>query len=170
MVAHVDALAPLRPVSDDYAHLPVQRAFTWDDCAASIEPGEWYLVAFRSRVRPDADLDRLRVYDDWAHAEATHAPGFRHYFKGPLASDGSCMSFCLWNSRTEARAAAGRPGHQEAVSIIGETYAEYILEFHRVRRPASVATLEFEPYDAAPGGTAERQVPRPELGFSPAAS
>jgi hypothetical protein len=170
MVAHVDALAQLRPVSDDYAHLPVHEAFTWDDCASSIEPGEWYLVAFRSRVRPDADLDRLQAYDDWAHAEATGAPGFRHYFKGPLASDGSCMSFCLWNSRVEARSAAGRAGHREAVSIIGETYAQYILEFHRVRRSKTQATLEFEPYDAPPGVAEDRQGSRPELGFSPAAS
>jgi hypothetical protein len=170
MVAHVDALAQLRPVSDDYAHLPVHQAFTWGECTSSIEPGEWYMVAFRSRVRPDADLDRLQLYDDWAHDEATRAPGFRHYFKGPLATDGSCMSFCLWDSRLEARAAAAEPGHRQAISIIGETYAHYVLEFHRVRRPSTSAALEFEPFDAAPGAPANRLLPGTEPGFSPAAS
>ena len=74
-------------------------------------PGEWYMVAFRSTRRPDVDEARLTAHDDWAHAEAMEAPGFVHYFKGPTQDDGQCMSFCLWDSRAEARAAAGRPAH-----------------------------------------------------------
>ena len=73
----------LLPVSDRYAGLPVAEAFTWDACADEVEPGEWYMVAFRSTRRPDADEARLRAYDDWAHAEAMEASGFVHYFKGP---------------------------------------------------------------------------------------
>ena len=69
------------------------------------------MVAFRSIRRPGVDEARLTAYDDWAHAEAMDAPGFVHYFKGPTDRDGRCMSFCLWDSRAEARAAAGRPAH-----------------------------------------------------------
>jgi hypothetical protein len=166
----MDALARLAPTTDDYARLPVAQALTWGDCAAEIAAGEWYLVVFRSIMRADADKDRLQAYDDFAHAEAEHAEGFLHYFKGPLAADRSCLSFCLWNSRAEARAAAGRPAHREAVAIIGETYEQYLLEFMRVRKRDRAASLEFEPYDlqpeVAPGGMA----PRTSLGFSPAAS
>ncbi len=144
----MDALAALAPVSEAYATLPVARAFDWSVVARQLGVGEWYLVVFRSIRRADADETRLTAYDDLAHIEAQSAPGFVHYFKGPAASDRSCLSFCLWTSRAEARAAAGRPGHVEAVSIINEMYEAYTLEFLRVTGRTGVP-LQFEPYDMA---------------------
>jgi hypothetical protein len=143
----MDALAGLQPSSEAYAGLPIADAFSWSDVAAAVPRGDWYLVVFRSVARPDADLARLEAYDDWAHAEASQSPGFVHYFKGPLASDGSCLSFCLWTSRAEARAAAGNPAHRDAVGIIRETYEAYTLEFHSLRKRHARASLEFTPYD-----------------------
>ena len=140
----------LVPVSDRYASLPVADAFSWAACTGQVDPGEWYMVAFRSIRRTGADEARLTAYDDWAHAEAMHAPGFVHYFKGPTTADGWCMSFCLWDSRAEARAASGRPAHREAAALTHESYAEYSLEFHRVRRLGGDRGFTFEPYDAIP--------------------
>jgi hypothetical protein len=164
----VDALDVLAPIGPGYARLPVAEAFNWPDVAEVLGPGEWYLVAFRSIVKPDADLDRLRVFDDNAHHEASGAPGFVHYFKGPLDTDGSCMSFCLWTSRSEAREAAGLSHHRAAVTVIGETYSQYVLEFLRVRRSATAASLAFEPYDAEGPALHDARTLRPQLGFSPA--
>ena len=138
----------LARVSDQYASLPVAQAFTWADCAPDVQPGEWYMVAFRSNRRPGADESRLSVYDDWAHNEARHAPGFVHYFKGPTTDDGQCMSFCLWDSRAQARAASGKPAHAAAAALTHESYVHYRLEFHRVRRLAGDGGFTFEPYDA----------------------
>jgi hypothetical protein len=143
----VDALPALRPVGEVYARLPIATAFNWGEAAESLGDGDWYLVAFRSIRRDDADEARLELYDDLAHADAAAAPGFIHYFKGPKATDGSCLSFCLWETRADARAAAGRPAHVEAVSLIDEMYSLYTLEFHRVQREAGGA-LTFTPYDA----------------------
>jgi hypothetical protein len=142
----MDALPDLEPVTEAYASLPIADAFNWQDASRELGNGEWYLVAFRSVRRADADEVRLNAYDDLAHREAAAAPGFVHYFKGPAAPDGSCLSFCLWQSRAEARAAAGGAAHREAVGILDEMYAQYALEFHRVRRQAGGA-LTFEPYD-----------------------
>jgi hypothetical protein len=143
----MDAFAALAPVSDIYAHLPVGDAFDWSGVADQLGPGEWYLVAFRSVRRIGADEDLLAEIDERAHLEAADAPGFVHYFKGPTASDRTCLSFCLWTSRAEARAAAGRPEHVMAVAILDEMYERYTLEFVRVTgRPGS--SLQFEPYDA----------------------
>jgi hypothetical protein len=136
----------LVPVSDRYATLPVADAFTWADCAPDVDPGEWYMVAFRSIRRPDVDETRLTSHDDWAHAEAMDAPGFVHYFRGPTQPDGRCMSFCLWDSRAEAREAAGRPSHTEAAAFTHQAYAEYTLEFLRVCRLADDG-FTFEVYD-----------------------
>lgn len=140
----------LQPVSDRYAVLPVGEAYTWSACEERVGPGEWYMVAFRSIRRADVDESRLTEYDDWAHAEAMAAPGFVHYFKGPTTADGRCMSFCLWDSRTEARSAASRPAHARAAALTHEAYAEYTLEFHRVRRLDGDGGFTFEPYDAPP--------------------
>jgi hypothetical protein len=146
----------LAPVSDRYASLPVAEAFTWEACLADVPTGEWYMVAFRSIRRADSDEARLTALDDAAHAEAAQAPGFVHYLKGPSNAAGECMSFCLWTSRPEARAAAGRPAHVEAAGLTFESYAHYSLEFHRVRRVADGFT--FERYDT---GTEQRPARRP---------
>ena len=142
----MDLLHGLEPVSEGYATLPVAEAFTWQRVHADLGDGEWYLVAFRSIRRAGADEERLTLYDELAHQEAAGAPGFVHYFKGPRAADGTCLSFCLWQTRADARAAAGRPDHVRAVSLIDEMYASYTLEFHRVSRHAG-GPLAFEPYD-----------------------
>ena len=126
--------------------LPVADAFTWGACEAEVQPGEWYMVAFRSTRRPDVDEARLTSHDDWAHAEAMDAPGFVHYFRGPTQTDGRCLSFCLWDSRAEARSAAGRPAHLQAAALTHETYAEYALEFYRVARVED-GGFAFEVYD-----------------------
>ena len=143
----MDALRHLGPVSDGYAWLPLADAFNWSSCADAFEPGEWYLVAFRSVRRPTADESRLTAYDDRAHAEAATSPGFVHYTKGPTASDGSCLSFCLWTSRHAARAASGKPAHAEAAQLVHEMYDTYRLEFLRVTKAHAGAPLEFEPFD-----------------------
>jgi len=153
----------LLPVSDRYASLPVADAFTWG-AGADVDPGEWYMVAFRSVRRTDVDEARLTAYDDWAHLEAMAAPGFVHYFKGPTTGDGHCLSFCLWDSRSEAREAAGRPLHTQAAALTHEAYAAYVLEFHRVRRLEGDGGFAFEPYDAAPGKLAGD---RPAQGLTP---
>ena len=143
----MDAFRHLAPVSDGYARLPVADAFTWSDCSDAVEAGEWYLVAFRSVRRASADEARLTAYDDRAHAEATTCPGFVHYTKGPTADDGSCLSFCLWTTRHDARAAAGKPAHAEAALIVHEMYESYRLEFLRVWKAGPDEALQFEPFD-----------------------
>ena len=152
------AFHQLVPISDRYATLPVSEAFTWDACLADVPPGDWYMVAFRSIRRPDADEARLTAYDEWAHTEAMQAPGFVHYLKGPADVHGRCMSFCLWTSRHEARAAAGRPAHVRAAALTFESYAHYSLEFHRVRRTAG-GSFTFEPYDLVATETPLNGVP-----------
>jgi hypothetical protein len=145
----MDLLQRLAPVSESYATLPVADAFNWQDASTELGDGDWYLVAFRSIRRSGADEERLTLFDELAHQEAATSPGFVHYFKGPQASDGSCLSFCLWTSRADARAASGRPDHVRAVSLIDEMYESYTLEFHRVTREAGGA-LAFQAYDQAP--------------------
>ena len=135
-------------MSEGYASAPLADAFIWRDAARALGDGEWYLVAFRSIRRVGADEARLTLHDDLAHEEAAVAPGFVDYFKGPLGPDRSCLSFCMWQSRADARAAAGMPAHVRAVSLVEEMYESYTLEFHKVTRTAG-GPLQFAGYDAA---------------------
>jgi hypothetical protein len=164
----MDALPGLAPVSEAYATLPVAEAFNWAEGAGDLGVGEWYLVAFRSIRAAGADEARLDAYDEAAHQEAAASPGFVHYLKGPRAADGTCMSFCLWQSRAEARAAAGKPLHVRAVSLLDEMYESYTLEYVHVRREEAGAPLTFQPYPTSPhafGHGASSEVPSlPEAG------
>lgn len=153
----MDALETLSPISDVYATMPVADAFDWTAAGEALGTGEWYMVAFRSVRRTDADERMLTDYDERAHAEAAASDGYIHYFKGPLASDGTCLSFCIWSSRAAARKAAGKPLHAEAASLVGRMYQHYTLEFLRLRRMAG-GPLTFEAYDLPSDGD-----PRPSL-------
>ena len=162
----MDALEALSPVYGDYATMPVADAFDWSAAGEALGEGEWYMVVFRSVRRPDADEATLTDYDDRAHLEASRSDGFVHYFKGPLAADGTCLSFCIWASRADARAASSKPLHAEAAGLVAEMYERYTLEFLRLRREAG-GPLVFEAYDApgrAPAPSPFAAIP----GFSPA--
>jgi hypothetical protein len=169
----MDAFAALAPVSEAYAHLPVAEAFDWSRVGRQLGTGEWYLVAFRSIRRLDANEVRLAEFDERAHQEAQSSPGFVHYFKGPAEADRSCLSFCLWTSRAEARAASGRPAHIEAISVINEMYERYTLEFLRVTGRKG-SPLQFEPYGvvaaADPAGPSLPVFEMPPLQGAPSAS
>jgi len=164
----MDAFEDLQPRGDSYAARPVSEAFDWSSAATALPVGaEWYLVAFRSIRRPGCDEARLCDFDERAHLEAEASPGFVHYFKGPRADDGSCLSFCLWDSRAHARAAAAGPNHRAAVELLHEMYSAYTLEFVRVTRPHGSERLHFEPYDAVPSADAYRTARAPLAGLSP---
>ena len=175
----MDALPSLAPVSEAYASLPVAEAFNWGVDADALVAGEWHLVAFRSVRAVGADEAKLDEYDERAHQEAAASPGFIHYLKGPRAPDGSCMSFCLWQSRADARAAAGKPDHIRAVSLLEQMYESYLLEYVTVRREAG-GPLTFEPYPMAshqfghateqsePASGVELTLPRLGIDSSPA--
>lgn len=153
MIAATPPAAPdfdrLVPRAADYAHRPIEEAFDWAAVTAGAPAAEWYLVVFRSVRRADADEAALVWYDERAHEEAMTAPGFVHYFKGPLGEDRSCLSFCLWSDRGAARAASAEPLHRAAVTLTAASYERYGLETYRVMVVPGVAMPTFEPIERA---------------------
>ena len=156
----MDALPHLAPVSASYATLPVAEAFNWQDAATPSSATASGISSRSARsAGPDADEERLTLFDELAHQEAATSPGFVHYFKGPQATDGSCLSFCLWQSRADARAAAGRPDHVRAVSLIDEMYetlhARVPPRDARGRRPADLRAVRRSTRARHPGCPAD---------------
>lgn len=164
---HISRIQPpyrtIREVTPEYSRAPIDRAFNWDEAFARVESGEWYLVAFRSKHRADADHAYLTWLDERASTAASRHPGFMYYFIGTPMADGACLSFCLWHSRREAVAAANDPVHQEAMVLGLPCFEHYRLERYEVRK--SEGRITFHPLDTTPSETAvaprSHQRPRP---------
>jgi hypothetical protein len=136
----------LVPVAIDYAVRPIREAFNWEACLAAVDRGEWYVVAFRSVGRPEADEALLDEMDGRALAEASSFTGLLHYFSGSMDVDRRCLSMCVWESRRRARKAAALPEHLGAVGIADATYTNYVLERYRLtKRDGAVELAEIEP-------------------------
>lgn len=136
------AFEELAPIRDDYPLVPIEQGFNWSGCADGISIPSLYLVVFRSVRRADADLETLRAYDDAAYEDASRAPGFVHYFKGQVTPERICLSFCLWRSRVEARAASARQAHSEAANVVAQMYESYKLERHMLYKRQGMLVFE----------------------------
>jgi hypothetical protein len=132
----------ISPRHPDYATLSIEDGFDWSSLyCCSFE--RLYLVLFRSLRRPEADLDLLREQDDRAYEEAQEAGGLLRYFKGLANERGECLSFCLWETREQAREAAGAASHRSAADISGKMYSSYVLDRYWLKKLGE--QLVFEP-------------------------
>ena len=122
------ACQQISPLHPDYATRPIQEGFDWVSSLADCPFDQLYLVAFRSVRRQEADLVMLREHDDRAYEEALASGGLLRYFKGHANERGECLSFCLWETREQARRAADAASHHSAAAISAQMYLSYVLE------------------------------------------
>lgn len=132
----------LVPVREDYARVSIRDGFDWEGSVGGIGDFRAYLVVFRSVRKGSADVARLVAHDDAAHEEAKRSVGFLYYFKGDVARDRHCLSFCLWESREHAKRAAKGAYHRLAVAITEEMYDVYDLERYEVYRDGEKLIFE----------------------------
>ncbi|CAG8733048.1 13814_t:CDS:2, partial [Acaulospora colombiana] len=106
-------------ITPNYAQVPVELGFNWDEIAESAKDveGEFYLVAFRSTRRADADNKLLYEADDKAYDEAKLSDGFVKYWCGELNERRECLSFCIWANHDCARKSASKPHHAVAINL-----------------------------------------------------
>lgn len=133
-IAEHDLLQLPEPVTDRYMLVPIEDGFSWQTCFERVDEGEWYLVAFRSKHRADADEAFLTLLDDNATRAARVTPGFLHYFTGVPISSGECLSFCLWENRESAVAGASHRAHGVAKEQGLTSYEYYQLERYYIRK------------------------------------
>jgi hypothetical protein len=139
-------LDDLRPIREDYAIAPILESFNWAECLASLDGADWYLVAFRSVRNQHADDRLLYELDARAHEEAISHTGLVHYFGGELDAERRCLSFCVWEGRERAAAAAALPKHRDAIGAAVTMYDSYVLERYRITASGgTVAIDEIEP-------------------------
>jgi hypothetical protein len=134
----------LAPITEQYAVAPIRDGFNWAERLREVTEGQWYLVVFRSVRRATADVDVLTEFDDHAHTEALDAGGLMYYFRGELGGDRECLSFCLWETQEQAKAALRLPRHQAAVRVAREMYESYLLERYILTKHRESAEIEFQ--------------------------
>ena len=137
-----EACQRISPTNPDYAILPIEDGFDWSSLSCC-PFDRLYLVVFRSLWQPEADLDLLREHDDRAFEEALVSGGLLRYFKGQANERGECLSFCLWETRHQARRAADAASHRSAAGVSVQMYLSYSLERYWIRKVGS--KLVFEP-------------------------
>jgi hypothetical protein len=131
----VDAFQSLAPITARYATVPIMEGFNWQECVARLDPGEWYMVVFRSIRREAIDDLTLEMHDYGAYIEAQRrAIGLVFYFRGTPNEHRECLSFCIWSSRQEAARAARLPLHRVAMTMVDEKYEWYALERYLLRK------------------------------------
>ena len=137
-----EACQQISPRHPDYAALSIDDGFHWSSLyCCHFE--RLYLVVFRSVWQPEADLDLLRELDDRAYEEALKSGGLLRYFKGQANEWGECLSFCLWETREQARLAADAASHRSAAGVSAQMYLSYSLERYWIQK--SREELVFEP-------------------------
>lgn len=115
---------PIRPDFADF-RVPVKDSFRWGRIlrALDIPIGRFVaLYAFRSIKNPGVDEEKLEALDKNALGAAEQAPGFIHY------ETNSGLSYCLWDSSTQAKAAIGSQEHREAAAYAEEAYERWNLQ------------------------------------------
>jgi hypothetical protein len=128
------ACQQISPLHPDYATRPIQEGFDWASSLADCPFDQLYLVVFRSVRRQEADLVMLHEQDDLAYEEARESGGLLRYFKGQANERGECLSFCLWETREQARRAADAASHRSAAGVSARMYLSYSLERHWIRK------------------------------------
>jgi hypothetical protein len=136
------------PINPEYANLPVEEGFDWRARLESIPFDRLYLVVFRSIRRTNADLKLLKEHDDRAYEAALETGGLLRYFKGEMNERRECLSFCLWETREQAVAAAGGASHQTAAQVTARMYEAYSLERYELAKGAR--GLVFRRLDGVP--------------------
>ena len=136
------ACQQISPRHPDYANLSIEDGFDWSSLSCC-HFERLYLVVFRSVWQPEADLDLLREHDDRAYEEALESGGLLRYFKGQANERGECLSFCLWETREQARRAADAASHRSAAGVSAQMYLSYSLERYWIRKVGE--KLVFEP-------------------------
>ncbi|KAI9488611.1 hypothetical protein BDB00DRAFT_772235 [Zychaea mexicana] len=141
------ALPAFHVVTDDYVHVPIVDAFNWDETAQRLgkeAEGEWFIVAFRSVRKADADKKLLFEADARAQEEAVHSGGLLKYWYGDLNEHSECLAMCIWVNREYALKATRKPLHMKAAKLASEMYISYQLERYSLVKRAGETVFQIQ--------------------------
>ncbi|EEA20580.1 hypothetical protein TMatcc_000571 [Talaromyces marneffei ATCC 18224] len=133
------ALTIFKPIRDDYAVAPYIESFNWQAVVdflrdLSIAEGyQWkrqrfYVVTFRSTLKPVIDNQRLHDLDYHSHQEAMASGGLLKYWFGAKNEKHQNLATCVWRNREDARAGGTGPWHKQARAAVGAMYDNIVFK------------------------------------------
>ncbi|PYH46209.1 uncharacterized protein BP01DRAFT_373211 [Aspergillus saccharolyticus JOP 1030-1] len=146
------ALTILQPTRPDYATAPYTESFNWTAVLGllrelvharhgTVWPAQsFYVVTFRSRLRADADGERLYLLDAHSHQEAMASGGLLKYWFGSKDAERRNLATCIWRSREDARLGGLGPWHKKARGAAREMYESIEFSTLRLRIGEGVAS------------------------------
>ncbi|OCL03932.1 hypothetical protein AOQ84DRAFT_133773 [Glonium stellatum] len=136
------ALSMLQPIRPDYATAAYVESLNWATVLNTLrnlcatEGYKWtaysfYVVIFRSKLKPVIDADLLGKLDFYSHREATESGGLLKYWFGTPNEGRRNLATCLWRSKEDARKGGIGPWHKKARSAARDLYAEISFSSYR---------------------------------------
>ncbi|PHH85390.1 hypothetical protein CDD83_478 [Cordyceps sp. RAO-2017] len=152
------ALGHLRAVRPDYATAPYTESFNWSEVMAEVRrladasgkgfrETSFYIVAFRSQIKPSTEYSQLGGLDKAAHAEAVASGGFLKYWFGSPDSELRNLATCVWRCRQDALDGGRGPAHRKAAGSTRALYAFWKIDQHRLTIREGAAGWEIGPWD-----------------------
>ncbi|KAM6484606.1 hypothetical protein HDV62DRAFT_302422 [Trichoderma sp. SZMC 28011] len=137
------ALQTFKSIRDDYATAPYVESFNWPEVLDEVKrlaqqsgrpfkETSFYIVAFRSQIKPSTHYGDLGVLDKAAHAEAVASGGFLKYWFGSPDPELRNLATCVWRSREDAMVGGRGPAHRKAVGATRNLYAFWKIDQHRL--------------------------------------
>ncbi|ATY62266.1 UPF0643 protein [Cordyceps militaris] len=151
------ALSTLDATRQDYAVASYTESFNWTDVSARLkalvsiygqryQDATFYIVAFRSQIKPSTDYSHLGELDKAAHLEAIESGGFLKYWFGAPDSDLRNLATCLWRSKEDAVAGGRGPAHRKAAMSTRSLYAYWKIDQHRLTIRNNAEDWEIVPW------------------------
>ncbi|POR34509.1 Uncharacterized protein TPAR_05282 [Tolypocladium paradoxum] len=151
------ALAPLRATRDDYATAPYTESFNWSEVMSELrqiakasgkgfKEASFYIVAFRSQIKPSTEYSHLGELDKAAHAEAVASGGFLKYWFGSPDPELRNLATCVWRSRQDAMEGGRGPAHRKAAGSTRALYAFWKIDQHRLTIRDNAESWEIVPW------------------------
>lgn len=133
------ALSIMRSTRPDYATAAYPSSFNWSEIMAHLQSlvaqegqgfkeTSFYVVAFRSQIKPETDYSHLGELDKAAHAEAVGSGGFLKYWFGSPDAELRNLATCIWRSREDAMKGGRGPAHRKAAGSTRALYAYWKID------------------------------------------
>ncbi|KAF1943736.1 hypothetical protein EJ02DRAFT_452996 [Clathrospora elynae] len=149
------ALTALKPTRTDYATAPYTSALNFDSVLPVLrglvakENVQWpeisfYIVIFRSKLKPNIDNDYLYKLDYESQREACESGGLLKYWFGKTDTERRNLATCFWHSREDAWKGGLGPWHVKARAAGHELYESIVFSTHRFTILEGATGFKFE--------------------------
>ncbi|KAF7509702.1 hypothetical protein GJ744_007573 [Endocarpon pusillum] len=129
------ALSDLATATRDYALAAYEKAMDLESLMSSLrtlviaEGSRWteqsfYVVEFRSTLKPGIDRDLLFTLDQKSHEEATQSGGLLKYWYGEPDAERRNLATCFWSNKDDAIKGGSGPWHKKARAIVPQIYQQ----------------------------------------------